>query len=356
MASREYDVALSFAGEDRAYVHRVATILRDRGLSVFYDEFRTAELWGKDLYLYLDDVYRKQCEYAMVFTSENYARGMWTSHERQSIQSRLMEEQAGFLLLVQLDSTAVAGFRPSTGLLDGRRHTPEVVAEHMIAKVAKEPGVDLPAHSVRVPINADETRRILAIRPGGWEYLILAGASWQEWQRLAPKLLDHDLGFAAGTGQYVASEDVDSFLRASMDELTHLVSKLDRLVGGDRLVWATGDPGAAGDAARIQHLGWRFGTAVEDLLDWAVRIRATVCDTSYRQALELLASLADQPIRGVGDFVNDLVTVAGQISDAASSRATEGPAHSIRLDLALDTATLEAFQAEVAAFADRRMR
>lgn len=35
----KFDIALSFAGEDRPYVQEVANILRNRGISVFYDVF-----------------------------------------------------------------------------------------------------------------------------------------------------------------------------------------------------------------------------------------------------------------------------------------------------------------------------
>lgn len=44
-----YDVALSFAGEDRKYVHRVAEALAEKGVKVFYDNFEEADLWGKYL-------------------------------------------------------------------------------------------------------------------------------------------------------------------------------------------------------------------------------------------------------------------------------------------------------------------
>lgn len=37
--SPEFDIALSFAGEDRGYVDQVAHILRDRGIKVLYDLF-----------------------------------------------------------------------------------------------------------------------------------------------------------------------------------------------------------------------------------------------------------------------------------------------------------------------------
>lgn len=46
---REYDVALSFAGEDRDYAGQVAEQLVELGVTVFYDRFEQVNLWGKDL-------------------------------------------------------------------------------------------------------------------------------------------------------------------------------------------------------------------------------------------------------------------------------------------------------------------
>jgi hypothetical protein len=41
-ASCDFDVALSYAGEDRGYVAAVANDLREAGVHVFYDEFMVA--------------------------------------------------------------------------------------------------------------------------------------------------------------------------------------------------------------------------------------------------------------------------------------------------------------------------
>ena len=54
----KFEVALSFAGEDRPYVRRVATALQRAGVRVFYDEYEQATLWGKDLYVHLRELYR----------------------------------------------------------------------------------------------------------------------------------------------------------------------------------------------------------------------------------------------------------------------------------------------------------
>ena len=63
----EYDVALSFAGEDRIYVKEIAKKLKAKGLKVFYDEFEEANLWGKDLYQYLHYIYKENAIFCIIF-------------------------------------------------------------------------------------------------------------------------------------------------------------------------------------------------------------------------------------------------------------------------------------------------
>jgi hypothetical protein len=54
----EFDIALSFAGENRVVVKKLAKMLQDYGVDVFYDEYNRATLWGKDLYQHLQDIYQ----------------------------------------------------------------------------------------------------------------------------------------------------------------------------------------------------------------------------------------------------------------------------------------------------------
>lgn len=60
----EYDVAVSFAGEDRATAERFAELLKAEGFSVFYDLWNKVDLWGRDLYTHLAEVYSKKCDSA----------------------------------------------------------------------------------------------------------------------------------------------------------------------------------------------------------------------------------------------------------------------------------------------------
>ena len=79
--SFSYDVCLSFAGEDRSYVRKVAEYLTAQGVQVFYDKYEEASLWGKDLAIHLSEVYSKKAQYCVVFISEHYAKKVFPSHE-----------------------------------------------------------------------------------------------------------------------------------------------------------------------------------------------------------------------------------------------------------------------------------
>ena len=95
MSSRNYDVAFSYAGEQREYVHATYECLKHLGVSVFYDASQVASLWGKNLYEYLSDVYSKQARYCVVFLSRQYAEKLWTKHELKSMQARAFQESPG---------------------------------------------------------------------------------------------------------------------------------------------------------------------------------------------------------------------------------------------------------------------
>lgn len=116
--SYKYDVALSFAGEDRVYVEDVAAQLRQSGVRVFYDRYEQSDLWGKDLYQHLDDIYRKKSRFCIMFISAHYAEKLWSNHERKSAQARLLESAVEYILPVRFDSTEVPGMPPTIGHID----------------------------------------------------------------------------------------------------------------------------------------------------------------------------------------------------------------------------------------------
>ncbi|MEV4222380.1 TIR domain-containing protein [Nonomuraea sp. NPDC049725] len=134
-ASHEYDVCLSFAGEERGYVQEVAQELRQRGVRLFYDDYEKATLWGKDLYEHLDWIYRKSAHYCILFASANYAEKVWTSHERKSAQARALQESSEYVLPVKFDDTDIPGLRPTVAYIDARTTSPGELAELICLKL-----------------------------------------------------------------------------------------------------------------------------------------------------------------------------------------------------------------------------
>jgi hypothetical protein len=135
----QYDVAFSFAGEDRSVVEQLAVLLRENGLAVFYDNFKKSDLWGRDLFQHLDDVYANQARFCVIFVSEAYARKAWTNHELKSAQSRaFLQKNEAYILPVRLDDTEIPGIRPTMGYLDLRpgRDTIQDVANATLEKIA----------------------------------------------------------------------------------------------------------------------------------------------------------------------------------------------------------------------------
>lgn len=134
----KYHVALSFAGEDRAYVERVATALREEGVDVFYDLFEEADLWGKDLYAHLSDVYQHKALFTVMFVSNAYRTKLWTNHERKSAQARAFTDSSEYILPAFFDETIeVPGLLKTTGYVSLKSKSPEQLALLIVQKLRK---------------------------------------------------------------------------------------------------------------------------------------------------------------------------------------------------------------------------
>lgn len=132
-----YDVALSFAGEDRSYADALAEALQQRGLSVFYDTYEKFTLWGKNLYTYLSDVYQNKARYCVMFLSKHYAAKLWTNHEREAAQARAFRENEEYILPIRLDDTEIPGLLRTTGYLNWHKETIDAIADGLLEKLGK---------------------------------------------------------------------------------------------------------------------------------------------------------------------------------------------------------------------------
>ncbi|MDQ3129856.1 MAG: TIR domain-containing protein [Acidobacteriota bacterium] len=136
---KNYDVALSFAGEDRDFVSGVYEELQREGISVFYDfdEEIAIDLWGEELIETLDEIYRKRSKCVVIFVSESYSKKMWTKLERRSALAKALEEKKVYVLPARFDNTELPGLLPTMAFVDLRNETPQTFAQKIIRKLVK---------------------------------------------------------------------------------------------------------------------------------------------------------------------------------------------------------------------------
>lgn len=134
----KYDIAISFAGEDRATANEIVKRLQHEDVKVFYDSFEQANLWGKDLYEYLADVYSNHARYCVMILSASYERKLWTNHERKSAQERAFREREEYILPVRLDDTRIPGIRDTIGYIDLRHTSLDELVGMILVKLGKD--------------------------------------------------------------------------------------------------------------------------------------------------------------------------------------------------------------------------
>jgi len=91
----DFDVALSFASEDRANVDAVAHALHNQGVKVFYDIIAEDDRGNKNLYINLSDLHQKRARFTVVFISKAYSDKLWTDRERRAAQTRSVSRGPG---------------------------------------------------------------------------------------------------------------------------------------------------------------------------------------------------------------------------------------------------------------------
>lgn len=131
----KYDVAISFAGEDRTVAVEIATALRQKNVKVFYDDFEKADLWGKDLYEHFAKVYSEEARFCIMIISHHYASKVWTTHERRSAQARAMKDKNVYILPIRLDDAEIPGLLGTVGYVSIADTTVTQIVDMVVKKL-----------------------------------------------------------------------------------------------------------------------------------------------------------------------------------------------------------------------------
>jgi hypothetical protein len=151
-----YEVALSFAGEDRAFADAVAKGLRDSGIRVFYDDFYAEDLWGEDLAVKLREVYHGSSQFCIMIISKHYVDKIWPSHERQQAIERMIREKGkAYVLPVRLDGFEgdVPGLSGTISYLAVRSSDHRKIVDAFLRKIGRNGARECPTR------NHDKSRR-----------------------------------------------------------------------------------------------------------------------------------------------------------------------------------------------------
>jgi hypothetical protein len=136
----EYDVALSFAGEDRTVAEKFAGLLVAKNMKVYYDDQADAQGSHEDLVAHLAELYRTKARYCVILISRHYPLEKWTEAERMSAQEHALRDAKEYFLLVRLDDSDLPGMTETTGYRDLRQHALESIVDLLEQKLTQTKG------------------------------------------------------------------------------------------------------------------------------------------------------------------------------------------------------------------------
>jgi WD40 repeat protein len=134
----DYEIALSFAGEQRSLVSAVAARLasalgRER---VFYDRFHTAELARPNLDLYLQEIYHERSRLVVVFLGADYERKEWPGQvEWRVVRDLIKSKRSERIMFIRADEGAIGGVLEIDGYVDARGRDPGEIANLILERL-----------------------------------------------------------------------------------------------------------------------------------------------------------------------------------------------------------------------------
>lgn len=138
ITKHEFAVGLSFPGEARATVEKVAEELERRigPDSYFYDNNYVSQLARPSLDTLLQDIYRRRSKLIVVFLSSDYQRKEWCGLEFRAIREIIMERDNRRIMFMRTDDGPVEGVFKTDGYVDARRFPPAEIARFICERVA----------------------------------------------------------------------------------------------------------------------------------------------------------------------------------------------------------------------------
>ncbi|MEH2498977.1 hypothetical protein V1294_005456 [Bradyrhizobium sp. AZCC 1678] len=102
----EYEVAISFAGENRELARFISESLAALDVSNFFDEMFEANFLGKAWSEQFKEIFSKRSKYVLVLLDQYHAKKIWPTFEREHFTPRIQDES---VIPIFLDDTKFVG-------------------------------------------------------------------------------------------------------------------------------------------------------------------------------------------------------------------------------------------------------
>jgi hypothetical protein len=139
MDHKPYDLAVSFAGEQRDYVAATVAACKALGLTVFYDKDKNNEWWGGNFIRHQRSVYSAETRFFVPFISTEYLAKPIPMDEFSAAMMTAVKQGDGYILPVLVGDVRVPPdlLHPHIHYLRSDDHTPEQLAEALARKVSE---------------------------------------------------------------------------------------------------------------------------------------------------------------------------------------------------------------------------
>jgi len=242
MAGHSYDLAFSFAGEQRDYVVRTVEACKKLGLRVFYDKDKNNEWWGGNFIRQQRSVYSSQTRYFVPFISAEYLTKPIPMDEFSSAMMTAVKQGDGYILPVLMDDVHVPPdlLHPHIHYLRAQDYSPEELASELQRKLSQATGSGQQPMDLGPVVERALSVRLPKIIPSDW-------SKYAELDRifgyLAGRFNDGVAQLRAqGLPGHVRVRDDSLFVRVerSGDTIAGLDLRKNDRFGDDKITWSIG--------------------------------------------------------------------------------------------------------------------
>ena len=134
----EFDFVISYASENELFAENLREDLITSGANVFFAPDYEADLWGKNLFEFLENIYSEKGRFCILIVSQDYVRKRWTAHEWRSAQQRVLRIDDDYILPIRLDDTDLPGLPIHKAFIDARKSSAKEIAGLALKKLRIE--------------------------------------------------------------------------------------------------------------------------------------------------------------------------------------------------------------------------